>query len=125
MDLGDCELMDSTFMGTLAGVALRLREIGQGITPRRQRQRAQCRPPFQSRSRPAFTVEPIGTGGPVAPKSEDLVRAAPPKVAELDQKEVVLEAHEALVEADSSNAAKFRDVLEYLRQELGAKSENE
>jgi anti-anti-sigma regulatory factor len=30
VDLGDCELMDSTFMGTLAGVALRLREIGQG-----------------------------------------------------------------------------------------------
>ena len=30
VDLDGCELMDSTFMGTLAGVALRLREIGQG-----------------------------------------------------------------------------------------------
>jgi anti-anti-sigma factor len=30
IDLKSCPVMDSTFMGTLAGVALRLREIGQG-----------------------------------------------------------------------------------------------
>src|SRR5580698_4963408 len=30
VDLKNCPVMDSTFMGTLAGVALRLREIGQG-----------------------------------------------------------------------------------------------
>ena len=30
VDLADCPVMDSTFMGTLTGVALRLREIGQG-----------------------------------------------------------------------------------------------
>ena len=35
-----------------------------------------------------------------------------------EQKENVLAAHEALIEADSQNTAKFRDVIEYLRQEL-------
>src|SRR3954447_599569 len=30
VDLKNCPVMDSTFMGTLAGIALRLREIGQG-----------------------------------------------------------------------------------------------
>ena len=30
IDLADCELMDSTFMGTMAGIALRLRELGSG-----------------------------------------------------------------------------------------------
>ena len=30
IDLKNCTVMDSTFMGTLAGVALRLRELGQG-----------------------------------------------------------------------------------------------
>ena len=30
VDLADCPVMDSTFMGTLTGVALRLRELGQG-----------------------------------------------------------------------------------------------
>src|SRR5579862_9955252 len=30
VDLRNCPVMDSTFMGTLAGIALRLRELGQG-----------------------------------------------------------------------------------------------
>src|SRR6516164_6884463 len=30
VDLADCPMMDSTFMGTLATVALRLRELGKG-----------------------------------------------------------------------------------------------
>src|ERR1043166_9617347 len=30
VDLAHCVMMDSTFMGTLAGVALRLKELGQG-----------------------------------------------------------------------------------------------
>src|SRR5436309_16100398 len=30
VDLVDCVMMDSTFMGTMAGVALRLKELGQG-----------------------------------------------------------------------------------------------
>ena len=30
IDLADCAMMDSTFMGTMASVALRLRELGRG-----------------------------------------------------------------------------------------------
>lgn len=30
IDLAECPLIDSTFMGTLAGLALRLRELGRG-----------------------------------------------------------------------------------------------
>src|SRR5437762_14168584 len=30
MDLADCAMMDSTFMGTMASVALRLKELGRG-----------------------------------------------------------------------------------------------
>jgi len=30
IDLQNCAMMDSTFMGTMAGVALRLRELGHG-----------------------------------------------------------------------------------------------
>ncbi len=30
VDLVDCVMMDSTFMGTMAGLALRLKELGQG-----------------------------------------------------------------------------------------------
>src|SRR5215831_8403547 len=30
VDLSNCPVMDSTFMGTLAGISLRLRELGEG-----------------------------------------------------------------------------------------------
>src|ERR1700750_986418 len=30
VDLAQCAMLDSTFMGTMAGVALRLKELGQG-----------------------------------------------------------------------------------------------
>ena len=30
IDLENCAMMDSTFMGTMAGVALRLKELGRG-----------------------------------------------------------------------------------------------
>src|SRR5438045_6990628 len=30
LDLADCAMMDSTFMGTMASVALRLKELGRG-----------------------------------------------------------------------------------------------
>jgi anti-anti-sigma factor len=112
IDLGACELMDSTFMGTLAGVALRLREIGQGglktvnVNPRN-----------------ASLLENLGLDqlfsvetGPPADSPVTLTKAAP--VQEKDAKETVLEAHEALIEADAENAVKFKDVVEYLRQEL-------
>jgi len=114
VDLGGCELMDSTFMGTLAGVALRLREIGQGSL------RA-----VNVNERNASLLENLGLdqlftveqgAGVVAPVEMSESPAVSPEVGE--QKEAVLEAHEALVEADSHNAGKFKDVIEYLRQEL-------
>src|SRR5437763_3562208 len=33
VDLKNCAMMDSTFMGTMAGVALRLRDLGHGHLP--------------------------------------------------------------------------------------------
>ena len=39
-----------------------------------------------------------------------------------DQAECMIEAHEALVDADPENLARFKDVLEYLKQDLRAGS---
>ncbi len=111
VDLNACELMDSTFMGTLAGVALRLRKFGQGglrtvnVNPRNASLLENLG------LDQLFTVE---TGLAVAPTG---LRQAEP-VSEEKSKEIVLEAHEALIEADSDNELKFRDVVDYLRHEL-------
>jgi anti-sigma B factor antagonist len=39
-----------------------------------------------------------------------------------DQAQCMIEAHEALVDADPGNLARFKDVLEYLKQDLRAGS---
>ncbi|MCK9590111.1 MAG: STAS domain-containing protein [Terrimicrobiaceae bacterium] len=113
VDLDACELMDSTFMGTLAGVALRLREIGQGGL------RA-----VNVNVRNSALLENLGLDqlfavetGPATDAPAVLRQTADP-VGEEKARETVLEAHEALIEADAHNAVKFKDVVEYLRQEL-------
>lgn len=117
VDLEDCEQMDSTFMGTLAGVALRLREIGQGglraINVNERNAGLLCSLGLDQ----IFSVEEAGGGLSVPVEAEPLHSAAADISNEVDQQKTVLEAHEALVKADSANEVKFHDVLEFLRQE--------
>ena len=58
--------------------------------------------------------------------TESLVEAAPldadQAIERTDQAECMIEAHEALVDADPENLARFKDVLEYLKQDLRAGS---
>lgn len=112
VDLSACELMDSTFMGTLAGVALRLREIGQGGLKA-----------INVNVRNAALLENLGLdqlftveSGPLTESPPTLKQTDPGSTE--DTKGAVLEAHEALIEADAHNAVKFKDVVDYLRQEL-------
>lgn len=119
VDLRDCEQMDSTFMGTLAGVALRLREIGQGSLRAINVNERNVGLLSSLGLDQLFSVEGASEGGGEAiPDAATLSEALPRKVGPEAQKNTVLEAHEALVEADAANAVKFRDVLEYMRQEL-------
>ncbi len=41
-----------------------------------------------------------------------------PPVAKVEQAQTMIEAHEACILANPANAAKFKDVLEYLRHDL-------
>ena len=114
VDLKGCPVMDSTFMGTLAGVALRLRELGQGHLR-----------VVNLNERNQDLLSNLGLdqlfvmGGEGAASATDaqkpLPGGAPDKTA---QAQTMLEAHEELVEANPDNAAKFKDVLEYLKQDL-------
>jgi len=117
VDLRDCEQMDSTFMGTLAGVALRLREIGQGGLRAVNVNERNAGLLGSLGLDQLFAVEDAVAGRGAVPGNVAPLRPAPKQDSE-EQKQVVLEAHEALAEADSANATKFKDVLEYLRQEL-------
>jgi anti-sigma B factor antagonist len=113
VDLAGCPVMDSTFMGTLTGVALRLRELGQGqihVIHLNERNRdLLCNLGLNQ----LFTIDGTAAGGDV-PVRESLHN----ETDRTEQARTMLEAHEALVEADSGNLTKFKDVLEYLKQDL-------
>lgn len=117
LDLEDCAMMDSTFMGTMAGVALRLKELGHGHL-----HVIHC----GQRSRDLLTglgldqIFSIHANGSNAPEWEilDNPPAAAPSVQKQQQAAQMLAAHEALCEAAPENFSRFKDVLEYLKQDL-------
>jgi len=116
VDVKNCPVMDSTFMGTLAGIALRLREIGQGslrVANLNARNGDLLRNLGLDQ---LFTQDLDGITPPEGTQAKPIsAEAGPDRVA---QAQTMLEAHEALVEADPENLTKFKDVLEYLKQDL-------
>jgi hypothetical protein len=118
VDLRDCEQMDSTFMGTLAGVALRLRELGQGGLRTINVNERNAGLLSSLGLDQLFHVEGAASAVEGQPEELELHETTQKKAGHDEQKRFVLEAHEALVEADAANAVKFRDVLDYMRHEL-------
>lgn len=115
VDLEQCPLMDSTFMGTLTGMALRLRELGSGEL-RVVR--------LNERNRDLLTnlgLDQLMTLDVAGPATQQQPAQQPLPEEPVDKQtraETMLEAHQDLVDANPANQAKFKDVLEYLRQDL-------
>src|SRR5262245_50527204 len=118
VDLADCAMMDSTFMGTMASVALRLKELGHGHL-----HIVHC----GTRSHQLLSglgldqIFDIYSDGASAPECEALDEATKQqssKSRKMDQAETMLDAHEALCEAAPENIFRFKDVLDFLRQDL-------
>jgi anti-sigma B factor antagonist len=114
IDLENCAMMDSTFMGTMAGVALRLKELGHGHL-----HIVHC----GTRSRELlsglgldqiFSIHSNGAGSPECAFVDTAAAAAEKK----EQTRIMLEAHEALCQAAPENIFRFKDVLDYLKQDL-------
>ena len=119
-DLEECVMMDSTFMGTMAGMALRLKELGEGCL-----HVIHC----GERSRELLSglgldqIFDIQADGAKAPQCEALAQsngdpAEKSTTAKREQAGTMLEAHEALCQAAPKNLTRFKDVLEYLKQDL-------
>jgi anti-anti-sigma factor len=121
VDLQSCPVMDSTFMGTLAGIALRLREFNNGsLLVRNANERNTdllrnlgLNNLFDVESKPSEQTEKVVE---TTELSEDRT------LGRSDQAQCMIEAHEALVDADAGNLARFKDVLEYLKEDLRAGS---
>jgi anti-anti-sigma regulatory factor len=118
IDLQNCAMMDSTFMGTMAGVALRLKELGHGHL-----HVVHC----GVRSRELlsglgldqiFSIHSNGTSAPECKSLHTDTAAGSAVEPKEEQAQTILEAHEALCQAAPENFPRFKDVLDYLKQDL-------
>ena len=117
VDLANCPVMDSTFMGTLAGVAQRLLGIGQGGLY-----------VINANERNIDLLDGLGLNQIISLNgkeaeifsgefaADDQLPAAPTDKRAVT--ETMISAHQALVDADPENLCKFKDVLDYLKQDL-------
>jgi len=121
VDLRYCPVMDSTFMGTLAGIALRLREFSNAsllVQNANERNTDLLRNLGLNN---LFEVE-SQQSDPSEKMLETTRLSEGGAIGRSDQAQCMIDAHEALVDADPQNLARFKDVLEYLKQDLRAGS---
>jgi anti-anti-sigma factor len=122
LDGSRCEAMDSTFLGTIVGLASRFRRVGGracavGLSPRLSktfhtlgvdRVLEVCAPADLPNGFPESEVPGPAGGAESAADPTELSRR-------------VLEAHETLAALSDENRAEFRDVIGFLRRELEEK----
>lgn len=116
IDLKECASLDSTVLGLIAGAAADFRKIGGEIYI--QNAVGRIREVIENLGLPELlTLMPEDETVPAADallsaKMEE--RAAAPAV-----NRTILRAHETLMEANPENIARFKDVVAFMREDLG------
>jgi anti-anti-sigma regulatory factor len=125
VDLEDCPAMDSTFMGTLTGIAVRLMELPGGHLQVVNPNERNCSLLSNLGLDQIFDVDSDGhtwlreRALISRMLAEDVCDDGIP-VAKREQCECMIEAHEALAQAQAANIPRFQDVIECLKREMQA-----
>lgn len=126
VDLGECDGMDSTFLGVLAGIGLRLSQNGRagkirvanvGLRNLELLQTLGLDRLFgmdQPEGRNLKYTVPTATEFQRLPDS-DVTQLNKP-LNKSDTADLMLEAHDNLIRADQRNLAKFKDLTSFLRE---------
>ncbi len=118
VDLELCTYLDSTFLGILLGLGLKLKESGKGLlhilnaSPRN----LELLKNLGLDRLISIDAAPASLNG-IGEKS--LEEMACPVPTREEAAPTILEAHEALMDFDPRNVPKFKDVVEFLREDLG------
>lgn len=111
LDLGSCDIMDSTFIGTLLAFGLQLRQQGGGLSIVRSSK--ESREQLQNYGLGQVIKISQGNGAVFTPEGEWM--ASSPKATPADHRETILQAHEALAASSAENRLRFHDALEFLK----------
>ena len=118
IDLSDCEAMDSTFMGVLTMLALKLRKSGN------RAMLVGASEVLQKLLRDLGVAKLFNLVSDQEPAKGGKVLSTAPAADMLTTAKTVAEAHRTLVEADSSNAEQFKQVLEFADQDVARLSQD-
>ncbi len=113
VDLKNCPALDSTFMGTLAGIAIRLRDADGGelwVVNRNAR---------NAELLSGLGLDPLFSDKPLSAARGECREAIHHPADKAAAREAMAEAHEACVAVDPRNADKFKDVIEHLKASAG------
>ena len=119
LDLSDCLLMDSTFLGVLAGLGLKFGQVNNG-------EREASIELLNPNNRIADLLENLGvnqlfnvrTGPSLTTEGHACIQ---PETHSTDKKELArtcLEAHQILMDINPANVPKFKDVARFLAEDL-------
>jgi anti-sigma B factor antagonist len=133
VDLEACTYLDSTFLGILLGLGLKLREVGPGLLHILNASPRNLELLKNLGLDRLISIE--GSDGAVGGVRGGLNGAAPgiikavaedrleempcPVPTKAEAAPTILEAHENLMRFDPRNVPKFKDVVEFLREDLG------
>jgi len=118
IDLEECTGMDSTFMGTMAGIAMRLAKLPDGVlqvTGASDKSRSSLEDLGLSM---LLEIEPADADWQQNISSIRQSLQICQDHTNVDNTQHVLDAHKTLCEADDSNDEKFSTVLDVLEAEL-------
>jgi anti-anti-sigma factor len=111
VDLSACEAMDSTFMGVLAQI---------GVRSKQKKARFEVVNASETRKKQlkVIGVHRVVTFTYTDDMDGDWTSLSRAKVTELEHAKMVYKAHETLIEIDSKNVPEFKDVVDFLRDDI-------
>ncbi|MBE6376583.1 MAG: STAS domain-containing protein [Lentisphaeria bacterium] len=112
IDLENCEAMDSTFMGVLTMLALKMRKSGSQVML------LNANDNLQKLLRDLGILKLFRMVSEKEKQGQGVALPAGGKASMLTTAETVAEAHRALVGADSANAERFKQVIEFADQDV-------
>src|SRR5258705_6481996 len=124
LDLSECLLMDSTFLGVLAGLGLKLNHQN-GSPPQDTQNGAHAIELLNPSPRIADLLENLGithlfdiTRGRLTTECLVALDHAPTETDRREVQRTCLEAHRTLMDINPANVPKFKDVAQFLADDL-------
>lgn len=122
IDFQKCSGMDSTFLGILAGLGIKLMKMDPPGSVVLCRLGNRNRELVRNLGLQRLLTLDDGSHEPASDSDEGLEALNESgKLSEVENARLVLQAHENLVEIDASNKTKFQDVISFLKNQMDGK----